>query len=73
MKTMDDVRKQAMAQCYQCAHRRNVPGNCHIACANPSEAMVGDEHGIRNGWWMYPMLFDPTWNTTICPNHEEAK
>ena len=22
-----------MANCYACIHRREVPGNCHIACA----------------------------------------
>lgn len=70
MMTVDEARQQAMSQCYRCAHKRNVPGNAHISCAKPSQSMMGDEHGKRNGWWSYPVLFDPTWNMTICPNHE---
>lgn len=70
---MTEERKIAMKQCYSCKHRRKVSGNAHIACAKPDPDMKGDPHGIKNGWWSYPFLFDPTWNTTICKNHEDAE
>lgn len=57
-------------QCSNCKHKRRVPGNAHIACAKPDPAMKGDAHGIKNGWWYYPFLFDPVWNLTLCANHE---
>lgn len=53
--------------CYECINAREVPGNAHILCAKPC-AMTGDPHGIRKGWFMYPLLFDPTWRTSECPN-----
>ncbi len=68
---IDETRKQAIAQCRDCAHRRNVPGHTHIACAKPDDTMQGYEMGVRKGWWFYPTVFDPTWNLTICKNHEE--
>ena len=70
--SLDAAQKQAMHQCYTCVHKRKVPGNAHIGCVNPSSAMMGDSHGIKNGWWYYPLLFDPVWNLTICPNYEAS-
>jgi hypothetical protein len=32
--------------------------------------MSGSEHGIRHGWFFYPLLFDPVWKTKACVNHE---
>lgn len=55
--------------CYQCKHKRNVPGNCHIECVNHDYKMTGDPHGIKKGWFMYPLLFDPTWMTKKCDNY----
>ncbi|MEE8288876.1 MAG: hypothetical protein V3R25_05640 [Nitrosomonadaceae bacterium] len=59
-----------MSECYSCENRRNVPGNCHIKCVKPDARMTGDEHGIRNGWFMYPLLFDPVWKTKKCENFD---
>lgn len=56
--------------CYQCIHARGVPGNAHIACAKPCATMTGHPHGIERGWFMYPVLFDPTWRTAECSNYE---
>ena len=56
--------------CYKCKHKRSVPGNCHIACANPDPKMSGDPHGIKNGWFIYPLLFDPIWKNKVCDNME---
>ena len=58
--------------CYKCVHRRNVPGNCHIECVNPDIDMTGDPHGIKQGWFMYPILFDPSWMTSKCKNFESV-
>lgn len=56
--------------CRKCVNRRDVPGNCHIECVNPDMTMTGDPHGIKQGWFMYPILFDPTWMTSECKNFE---
>ena len=54
--------------CYKCKHRRSVPGSRHSACAHPGNKtdmfelnIKGHPHGIRNGWFMWPVNFDPTW------------
>ena len=54
--------------CYKCESKRSVPGNCHIRCATPDSEMTGLEHGIKNGWFIYPILFDPIWATKKCDN-----
>ncbi len=61
-----------MNECHRCVHRRSVPGNCHIKCANPDPEMTGSAHGMRNGWFYYPMLFDPVWKNADCNNYEEV-
>ena len=57
--------------CHKCVHRRSVPGDAHIRCAKPDPNMTGDPHGIRQGWFYYPHVFDPVWMTKECANHEE--
>lgn len=61
-----------MNKCYQCQFKRSVPGDCHIRCANPDPKMVGNPHGIRNGWFLYPLSFDPIWAIKKCDNYKEA-
>lgn len=58
--------------CFECGHKRNVPGNCHIECANVKARVEGDKHGIRNGWFFWPLLFDPTWLVS-CDGFESVK
>lgn len=55
-------------ECWCCEHKRSVAGNAHIRCANPDAFMLGDSHGIRSGWFFYPLLFDPIWKTRSCAN-----
>ena len=57
--------------CYLCKHKRDVPGNCHIRCAKPDPNMTGYAHGIENGWFIYPYLFDPVWKTKECSMFEQ--
>jgi len=50
--------------CSRCVYKKNVPGNSHIRCthSHPHEINVhGDIHGMQNGWFIFPILFDPTW------------
>lgn len=47
--------------CYECAHRANVPGSCHSSCRNRSARVSAMEHGIRSGWFLWPFDFDPVW------------
>ncbi len=47
--------------CYNCIHRRTVPGDCHSACANKDAHVTGKAHGIRKGWFFWPVNFDPVW------------
>lgn len=64
--------KQIMQECWDCSHRRPVPGNAHIECVNPDPEMTGNAHGIENGWFFYPLLFDPVWKTRKCSNFEQV-
>jgi len=66
-----DARQQMMTECYKCIHRRNIPGDAHTRCSNPDPDMTGDEHGIKSGWFMYPINFDPVWKTKLCLNMKE--
>jgi hypothetical protein len=50
--------------CYDCKHRRDVPGNAHSKCVHPEARSLnveGSPHGIRNGWFCFPYNFDPVW------------
>lgn len=67
---MDNSKRTMMKECWDCIHKRPVPGDCHIQCVKPDVNMTGNEHGIKNGWFMYPLLFDPTWKTKLCQNFE---
>ena len=70
---MDVTKRKMISECYHCANKQEVPGNCHITCVKPDADMTGDEHGIRSGWFFYPLLFDPTWKTKMCNNYEANK
>jgi hypothetical protein len=55
-------------ECYSCVRHRKVPGDAHIACMKPDPEMTGSPHGVKNGWFLYPFLFDPVWKEKICCN-----
>ena len=61
-------------ECWECKHQREVIGSAHIACAKPSLTIMksGDPHGIKRGWFFYPLNFDPTWKTQYCENFESV-
>lgn len=59
-----------MTGCYSCKNKRNVPGDTHIQCVMPDPKVKGSDHGIKNGWFIYPICFDPTWMINKCNNYE---
>lgn len=62
----------ASKECRSCKHGSIVPGSSHhLQCADPDPFMKGDDHGIKNGWFFYPLNFDPIWKTKECINHEK--
>ena len=63
--------RNKMNECYQCIHRRTIPDDAHSRCVNPDPNMKGYQHGIKSGWFMYPVNFDPVWKEVDCANFEE--
>lgn len=51
--------------CHECAFKKYVPGSSHhIECMRDFTGIKIpelSEHGIRNGWCMWPLNFDPIW------------
>jgi len=66
--------RDARSECWECVHKREVPWDTHISCDNPSSEVLvkGNAHGKRNGWFCYPVNFDPVWKECLCPNFEAA-
>ena len=67
---MSEPKRDMRNECWHCAHSREVPGNAHIKCVKPDAGMVGNLLGIREGWFFYPLLFDPTWKEVMCKNYQ---
>lgn len=89
--------KPMKPNCYDCQHRREIPGDCHSECRHPLISdmdrilapvmlmarkqdlgvmkclnVLGDQTGIKHGWFMWPLNFDPTWLIT-CDGFEPRK
>ena len=66
--------------CYECKHRRVIPGDTHSSCHYPGTEsslldaflpkevrlatrlnITGHPHSIKNGWFTWPINFDPVW------------
>ena len=54
----DEMKKP---NCYECAHRRTIPGDAHSRCNNLEAKVKGHKHGINSGWFRWPLNFDPIW------------
>ena len=51
-----------MLKCKTCIHKKDIPGDAHYSCTKPSAMISGiNYHGVENGWFMWPINFDPTW------------
>lgn len=58
-----------MLNCHGCKYKQSIPGDAHVQCINPDENVTGNSHGIQNGWFFYPLNFDPIWGSG-CTNFE---
>ena len=67
---MDKEKDKIGGECWSCKFKEEVPGDYHIKCINPDSEMTGNPHGIKNGWFFYPFLFDPIWKEKLCRNFE---
>lgn len=53
--------------CYNCMHNGGVVlgSSHHIRCLAPMKVknlfVKSNEHGVRNGWFIWPFNFDPIW------------
>lgn len=48
-------------KCGNCYFKGSVPGTHHICCNNKAVIVQASEHGIKNGWVMFPFNFDQIW------------
>lgn len=69
--------------CDSCKHRRNLTWSAHSACGHPKAnalfvmlpqnnplGIKQNPHGVRNGWCLWPIEFDPLW-IDACNGFEE--
>ena len=60
-------------KCYNCPYSEPVPGSshhleCHYHWLHKDAPNVpeGSDHGVRNGWFFFPVNFDPIWMENEC-------
>ncbi len=68
--------KKEKPNCYKCKHRGGVSGDTHSCCNYPGTDtneygglipivnklnIKGNPHGVKHGWFYWPMNFDPVW------------
>jgi len=56
--------------CYKCKHRKPIIGDAHSQCENIHANAKGNRYGIQNGWFFWPLNFDPVWLIS-CDGFEE--
>lgn len=54
--------------CGICKHARQTMASHHLLCSKPCVSNTFNNHGVKMGWAMYPVDFDPVWRTSECPN-----
>lgn len=64
--------------CYNCAYKQVIPGNTHVQCMFDFQKAKmpmpkGDETGIKNGWFVFPINYDPNWMLEECRAHSTTK
>jgi hypothetical protein len=75
-KEIEMAKVEDKARCSICVYKRSVPGNVHIQCAfdwlkalqNARVNMIplGNSYGIGQGFYMFPVLYDPIWQVVKC-------
>ena len=58
--------------CYKCDYRGKIPGDAHSKCHNGEASVKGHPHGVRSGWFFWPLNFDPVWLVS-CDGFETKK
>ena len=53
--------QKARPNCYDCAHRRQIPGEYNSRCVAPRGIAEGARNAELSGWWTWPRNFDPLW------------
>ena len=64
-------------KCYECKYRKELDWSAHSKCTKaPRPKVKGNKHGIRSGWFYFPVNFDPVWLEecdSFESNQEESK
>lgn len=60
--------------CYNCGYRGEVAGSAHSRCKfdwSKSDKNTPEAHnqGIKNGWYNFPLNYDPVWQIGKCEAH----
>ncbi len=50
--------------CYECTNRGTLDWSAHSCCSATDATVSADSHGIKNGWFLWPINFDPVWLLT---------
>jgi hypothetical protein len=71
-------RQEYGSQCYGCAYREEVTGSAHSMCVFnwakfPGFDPKGNDIGLKNGWYNFPLNFDPVWMDEKCRARSEEK
>ena len=64
--------------CYNCAYKQPVPGDAHLECKldwtkTGFKPPTANEHGVKSGWYTFPINFDPVWQTEECKGFSETR
>lgn len=73
------MEKNEEKTCFNCAYCREVPGSAHKACAfnwrknvETVSPPIPRRHGVVNGWYFFPVNFDPSWQINPCEAFAEV-
>lgn len=63
--TLQDINpefyKSENKKCLTCKYMRQISGTHHIRCVKEDAHVNLNNHGVKNGWALYPFNMDPIW------------
>jgi len=68
-----------MSKCNNCAYKVSVPTSSHhISCRfnwikSELNSPTVNQHGVKEGWYYFPLNFDPVWQTEECKAFSSIK
>ena len=70
-------KEEKKQSCLERGYMGRNPGTAHIRCnfdwaKAEIKAPAGHPHGIRKGWYIFPVNYDPTWMIGSCPVYTET-